>query len=225
MNDLTGLIPLATGIVISPLPIVAIVAILLSRRGRANGLAFALTSLLVSFGFTLVAAVTTAGAGAGKSDGDDVIVLVITAVLSVGFLVLAWFSWRTRPRGDEEPKTPAWLAAVDTLSPLKAAGLGALMGVTNSKNIPLELKAGSLIGAHDLPIVGVVGLSALFAIAAMSGILLLTVVAAFGSARITSALQSLKATMIRHNAVIMTVLFAILAATEISHLVRMLLPH
>lgn len=221
-GELGQLLPLAVGSIISPLPIVAIVAILLSPRGRGNGLGFALASTAVGFGFTVVAALTTAGAGAGHSDGDEVVVLILTVLLTIGFLVLAWLSWRGRPKTGAEAATPSWLAAVDSLTPLKAAGLGALMAATNSKNIPIELKAGSLIGAHDLAGPLVVLLSALFAVVAGAGVLLPTLLAASGSRAVTAGLVRLKAEMIRHNAVIMTVLFAILAAVEAGHLIHQL---
>ncbi|MFF3026413.1 GAP family protein [Microbacterium sp. NPDC057944] len=221
MNEIAELIPLAVGIVISPLPIVATVAILLSARGRVNGAAFAGAVVTTAFAITLVGAFTAAGAGGGHSDGDDVVVFIITAALAVGFAVLAVASWLTRPRRGQEPKMPSWLAAVDTLTPLKAAGLGALMGVTNAKNLPLEVKAGALIGAHDLPLLSVIGLSAVFAVGASLGILLLALLAAVGSAGVQAALQRLKSEMVAHNAAIMTVLFAVLAATEVAHLLRM----
>ncbi|MGK9148504.1 GAP family protein [Plantibacter flavus] len=221
-GDLGQLLPLAVGSIISPLPIVAIVAILLSPRGRANGVGFAATTTAVGFAVTVIAALTTTGAGAGHSDGDDTVVLVLTSVLLVGFLVLAWLSWRSRPRAGAEPVTPSWLAAVDSLTPAKAAGLGALMAATNTKNIPIELKAGSLIGAQDLPVLTVILLSLLFAVVAAFGVLLPTALAASGSPAVSAGLVRLKTEMIRHNAVIMTVLFAILAAVEGSHLIHQL---
>lgn len=223
MNDLTQLIPLAVGAVISPFPIVATVAILLSARGRTTGPAFAASAALTAFALTLVAALTSSRAGAHRSDGDDLVVMIITSVLVLGFAVLAVISWLTRPRDGRPAKTPGWLAAVDTITPLRAAGLGLVMGLTNAKNLPIELKAGALIGAHDLPLLGVIGLAALFALGATSGVLALTALAATGSERIARALARLKSEMIAHNAVIMTVLFAILAASEAGHLIRMLL--
>lgn len=223
MNDLTQLIPIAVGVMISPLPIVAAVALLLSARGRVNGLAFVGASVVVVFGWTLLGGLTASRAGAGHSDGDDVVVLVITAVLALGFLVLAVTSWLGRPRNGEPAKTPSWLAVADTLTPVRSAGLGALMGVTNAKNIPLALKAGALIGAHDLPVVAVVGVSAVFAVCASLVLIVLVLLAASRSQRIAAALQRLKAELIGHNAIIMSVLFLLLAASEIGHLLHALL--
>lgn len=222
MGDLGQLLPLGVGIIVSPLPIVAIVAILLSRGGGRSGLAYTAAVFLVGFAFTLIAALTTSRAGSGDSNGDHTVVLVLTAVLTVGFAVLAIVSWLGRPRGGAAAQMPGWLAAVDSITPMKAAGLGALMAVTNSKNIPLELKAGALIGAHDLPALAVIGLSCLFALFAALGILIPTLLAAGGSPRVRNLLQSLKSEMVQHNAAIMTVLFGLLAAVEASHLIHQL---
>ncbi|WP_223692324.1 GAP family protein [Leifsonia poae] len=222
MGALAQLVPLFVGIIVSPLPIVAIVAILLSKRGRMNGVAYSVAFTLIGFVFTVIAALSTSSAGAGHSSGDDAIVLILTAALGAGFTVLAVLSWLSRPRDGAEAKTPGWLAAVDTLSPAKAAGLGALMAVTNSKNIPLELKAGALIGAHDLAISTVILLALGFAVVAGLGVLLPTLLAATGSRVITAGLTRLKTEMIKHNAIIMTVLFAMLAAIEVSHLIQQL---
>lgn len=223
MHNLEQLIPIATGIMISPLPIAAIIAILLSPKARSNGFAYVGGSVIVSFLFTVLAALTTKGAGAGGSSGDDIVVIVLGIVLSVGFLAMAIASWVTRPKHGAEPKAPSWLAAIDGFSMGKAFGLGAIMAVTNAKNIPLELKAGALIGASDLGIPIAIGLSALFAVVASFGILLPTILASTGSRTITAGLARLKAELIAHNAIIMTVLFAILAAVQLSHVIPALL--
>ncbi len=219
ISGLGQLLPLAVAIIISPLPIVAIVAILLSRRGRANGFAYAASTTVVGFAFTLLAALTTSGASGSGSSNSTVIVTVLAGVLALGFAALAIVSWLGRPRDGAAPKMPGWLAAVDTMSPGKAAGLGAIMAVTNSKNIPLQLKAGALIGAHHLPVAMVIVVCLGFALVAAAGILLPTLLAASGSTLVRAGLERLKTEMVRHNAIIMTVLFAVLAAVEAGHVI------
>ena len=221
MDALQQLIPMAVGMLISPLPIVAIVAILLSTRGRSAAPAYVGAFLLVTFAFVAVGALSTAGA-ASSSSGSKTVVLVLTALLTLGFTALAVASWVTRPKDGAAPKAPGWLAAVDTIAPAKAAGLGLLMAATNSKNIPLELKGGALIGAAHLDVAVAVLLCVVFAVAGSPALILPTTVAATGSPAVATSPERLKTEMITHNAVIMTVLFAILAAVEASHLVHQL---
>jgi hypothetical protein len=223
VHTLEQLIPIAVGMLISPLPIVAIVAILLSTRGRTAAPAYVGTFVLVGLAFTVIGALTTAGAGSSASSpGSKIVVLVLTILLTVGFAVLAFVSWFTRPKRGAAPKTPGWLAAVDTITPARAAVLGLVMAVTNTKNIPLQLKAGSIIGdAHlDLVLAGLLCLG--FVIAGSLALILPTILAATRSTAIVHGLERLKAEMIAHNAMIMTALFAILAATEAAHLIHQL---
>ena len=222
MHALQSLIPMVVGIIISPLPIVAIIAILLSARGRRSAPAYVAVFTVVAFVFTGLGALSTAGASAASSGASKIVVLILTILLTLGFAVLAVESWLTRPKPGVAPKTPGWLAAVDTITPLRAAGLGLLMAVTNSKNIPLELKGGSIIGAAHLSPLTVVLLCLAFAVGGSLALILPTVLAATGSPVIVRALERLKGDMIAHNAVIMTVLFAILAANEAAHLVHQL---
>jgi hypothetical protein len=53
--------------------------------------------------------------------------------------------WRGRPRGDAEPQLPGWMKTIDTFSPLKAAGLAALLAGPNPKNLLLTIAAGAAI--------------------------------------------------------------------------------
>lgn len=51
---------------------------------------------------------------------------------------------------------------------------------------------------------------------------MLSALAAVPPAKVTDALSATKSTLIRHNAAIMTVLFLMLAALELSHVVEAL---
>ena len=158
-----------------------------------------------------------------KSSGSaHTVQTVFAVVFTVGFLALAYSSWRGRPKDDAEPAMPSWLAQIDSMQPAKAAVLGLLLTVPNAKNLPLELKAGSIIGGGHLGWVLVVAYSVLFAVAASIALIVLSALAAVPSAKVTDALSATKSTLIRHNAAIMTVLFLMLAALELSHVVEAL---
>lgn len=221
MGHLEELLPLATAEIISPMAIAAIIAILLSPRAKKNGFAFSGASFLTTAVVVLLAAFTTKGAGAASSSGDDMVVFVLAVILGIAFTVLALVSWHGRPRAGMSAKEPAWLSAVDGLQAGKAFGLGLLMAATNSKNLPVDLKAGALIGASDLALPLAICLGLLFALVASLGVLVPTVLAATGSPAIDRFLKETKAELIAHNAIIMAVLFAMLAATEFAHVVSM----
>ncbi|MBP1052720.1 hypothetical protein J6397_21435 [Rhodococcus qingshengii] len=72
------------------------------------------------------------------------------------------------------------------------------------------------------PIPLVIAYSVLFAVGASIALIVLSALAAVPSAKVTDALSATKSTLIRHNAAIMTVLFLMLAALELSHVVEAL---
>lgn len=223
MESITAqLIPLATGIVISPIPLVAVIAILLSVRSKANAFAYTASITVAAAVITAVTAYTTTGVAAKASGGAHTVQTVFAVVFTIGFLALAYSSWRARPKGDAEPAMPSWLAQIDSMQPLKAAVLGLLLTVPNAKNLPLELKAGSIIGGDHLSWIGILAYSVLFAVAASIALIILSTLAAVPSERVTDALRSTKTALIRHNSAIMTVLFLMLAALELSHVVEAL---
>jgi len=222
VNDLHTLLPLAVGMLLSPLPIVAIVAIVLAPRGRTSAPVFTGTFTLVAFA---VVGLGAAGAArAAESTGPDArtVSLILAMVLGVGFTVFAIASWLSRPKDGKPATAPKWLAAIDGVTPLSAAGLGLGMAVMNTKNIPLELKAGAVIGEAHLPSLAAVGLCVAVAVAGSVLLIAPALVELSGGTRVRSALQTLKSQLITHNAAMMTVLFAILAANELAQVIHRL---
>ncbi|MGG7465723.1 GAP family protein [Plantibacter sp. YIM 135347] len=211
------LLPLATGILISPIPIAAMIAILLSPRARANALAFTATAFAVTAVITGLTALGSGGAEQAAGGSASGIGLVISLVVTVLFLVLAVLSWRGRPKRGEEPVAPSWLQRIDTLNPGTTAVLCILLTVPNAKNLPLALKAGSIIGSGHHGVLASVLLVVAFGIASTLALIALSTLAASTSAHVRAALDRAKAEMIAHNAVILTVLFLVLAAVQASH--------
>lgn len=222
MNDLHTLVPLAMGMVISPLPIVAVVAILLAPRGRSWALVYIATFTLVSV--VVIAIGALGAAGASKASGDDsrIVSVVLGVLLTLGFAIFAAISWHGRPRHGEPAVAPSWLAAIDGVTPAAAAGPGFVMAAANSKNIPLALKAGSIIGEARLAPLAAAALCLAVAIAGSLLLIIPALITLTGSARVHSALESLKTQLVEHNAAMMTVLFAILAANEAAQLIHRL---
>ena len=97
-STITELLPLAVVIAISPVPILAVIMMLLTDRERANPLAF-----LAGWICILTVLVT----GAILSGADSVsttpskTVAVVFLVVAVGLIALAIHEWRRRPRKGE----------------------------------------------------------------------------------------------------------------------------
>ena len=90
--------PLAVGIALSPIPIIAVVLMLTSRRAKVNGPAFVLGWLI---GLGIVGAIVLALAGpAGASKSGSPATWVSWVKIALGVLLL-------RPAGAGWPGTPA----------------------------------------------------------------------------------------------------------------------
>jgi threonine/homoserine/homoserine lactone efflux protein len=133
------MLPAAVGVAISPIPIIAVVLMLVSPRGQVNGPAYLLGQVV---GVAGAGAIVLLIAGAvGGSDGTQPAGWVswLTLVLGVLLLFLALKQWRARPREDEAPETPKWMDAIDDFTPAKALGAGIVLSALNPKNLILTI--------------------------------------------------------------------------------------
>src|SRR5512136_685006 len=151
MNNILGeLLPLAIGIALSPLPVVAQILMLFGKRARSNGPAFMFGWVLplAIWGSTLLVVADTGEIGGGGT--PSVISYVIKLLLGLLFLFLAYSSWKSRPKPGEEPKMPAWMDTLDAFSAGKSFGLAALLSSTNPKNVGLLASACMIIAQGGL---------------------------------------------------------------------------
>jgi hypothetical protein len=214
-STLGDLMPLAFAALISPMPIVAAIALLLGPKGRGNGVAFAAAYLIGTFGVTIAFSFGTNGATSTSSEAGRILHIVLGFALAALFFWLAWRSWQHRPRKGVPAPTPTWLAAVDSFGVLKSAGLGLLLGVVNVKNLPIMIAAGASIGTATLGWPLMILAAAIFAALGGLGILVPVVVGGSGSSRVRAFLDATKSALIAHNSIIMIVLFVILAAVQL----------
>ncbi|MFD4991092.1 GAP family protein [Cellulosimicrobium cellulans] len=205
-------LPVAVGVLISPLPIVAVVLMLVSGRAKANAFSFLVGWFLAVGAVTLLVA-TLAGAATPDDDGLPLWAAILKIVLGVLLLLLAVKQWHGRPRAGVEPPAPKWMAAIDAFTPVKAAGLAVLLGAVNPKNLLLVVSGGAAIAsaAPDDTNAQVVA-SVVFALVASLGVAAPVFIYLFMGSRAAAMLDELKAWMIHNNAVIMAVLLLVLGA-------------
>jgi threonine/homoserine/homoserine lactone efflux protein len=205
---IASLLPAAVAVALSPIPIVAIVVVLGTRRGRVNGVVFALGWII---GLTAVSALVVGLlGGADRADsGPATAASLVQAVLGLLLLVLAARKWRSRPRGDAEPEMPAWMDTVEHLQPLRALALGLGLSGLNPKNLALTAAAAASIAQAGLD-----GTDTVLAVAVFVAVGSITVAGAVAATLVApratqGPLASIKSFMSRHNAVIMMVILLI----------------
>ena len=212
MQQVIGeLLPLALGIAISPIPIIAIILMLITPKARSNGLAFLLgwmAGILIVGGIALVVA-DVAGLSTG-SEAASQSQAAIKLVLGLLLLVVAARQWRSRPKPGEEASLPKWMQTLDTFTPVKSFGLGALLSGPNLKNLALNLAAMSIVATAGLSTANqVVALLVVVVIGSLTIIAPLVVYFA-GGEKSTEILGGWKSWLSENNAATMAVLLLVL---------------
>jgi threonine/homoserine/homoserine lactone efflux protein len=209
---LGNVLPLAVAIAIFPVPIIAVVLIIGSERGRAKGLAFVLAWCA---GLGAVGAIVLLLGGVfDGSDAGEPATWVNVLLLALGLLLLAASvrQGRGRPGTGEETATPAWMRTIGEFTMAKAAGAGFALTALNPKNVLLAAAAAAEIAEVGLPASQQVGVLVVFVLIASVGVVTpLVLFVALGD-RSRELLDALEGWMARHNAVIMAVLFLLIGA-------------
>lgn len=198
------------GVAISPVPIIAVVLMLVTPRARVNGPAFVLGWL---FGLAAVGAVVLLVAPDANDDGAPA-TWVNVLKLAVGLLLvrMAARHWRGRPDDGESPPTPAWMGAIDGFTAPKAAGAGVALSAVNPKNLLLAVAAAATIAQTAIPGEQQALSYAIFALVGTIGVATPVVIYFALGARAAATLDGLRAWMARNNAVIMAVLLLVIGA-------------
>ena len=204
------MLPLAIGIAISPLAIVAVILILTTPRARTNGPMFLggwLLALAVVGGVALVA---TDAAESADTSGPRTIVALVKIALGVVLLFLAWRGFRSRPQPGEDAPLPKWMAALDRFTPGRSLAVGALFGGVKPKNLILAAAAAAGIAESGLGgAQQVVVLLLLILVASIGIIAPVAVYFLMGEEKAARVLDGWKTWLQANNSTVMIVLFVV----------------
>jgi hypothetical protein len=203
-------LPSAVGVAISPLPIIAVVLMLVTPRGKVNASAFVVGWWV---GLGVVGAIVLSIAGgvdATDSSGPATWVDVLFLVLGLLLILLAAKQWKGRPHGGEEPMPPQWMGALDRFTPAKAGGAGVVFSALNPKNLLLTIAGCAAIAQTGISTGQQVGAYVVFVAIASIGVAAPVVIAFATGDRSRDILDGLKTWLAEHNAVIMAVLLLII---------------
>ena len=206
------ILPLAVGVAISPVPIIAVILMLFSARAKGNGLAF-----LGGWVLALVVAgsLVLALANAGKistGGAPSTVAYVIKLLLGLSLLFLAYRQWQSRPKAGETPVMPKWMATIDAFTPGQAFGLSALLAGVNPKNLGLTLAAALSIAQANLSGAQPWLALTVFVIIASISVAAPVLYYLFAGPAAEKTLTGWKVWLTANNATVMFVLFLILGA-------------
>ena len=196
----------------SPVPIIAVILMLFGPKARSVGPAFALGWVLALLVVGAIVLVVADGSDVSTDESASDAASWLKLLLGLLFLGLALRQWRSRPKDGESAEMPKWMDSIDTFTPVRAFGLGALLAGVNPKNLALTVAAATTIAQAGLN-GGEPWLVLLVFLALASVSVVVPVVyylAAGASAERT--LNSMKGWLAANNATVMFVLFLIFGA-------------
>jgi Sap, sulfolipid-1-addressing protein len=192
------LLPFAVVVALSPVPVIAVVLLLLADRAAETGVGFLLGWVVGIAGGTAVSLFVVSGTEPGARTRS----VVSWGALVVGLLLLplALRQWRSRPAPGEQPALPAWVGAIDRFTPSRAGGLGLVLSAVSPKNLPVCVAAGAAIAGGDLSRVQDAWAVAVFTAVAASTVAVPVLAYAVLGSRMAGPLESLRRWLTVHSA-------------------------
>ena len=208
--SIANVLPLAVGVLVSPLPIIAVILMLLSPRARSNGPAF-LVGWIV--GLSVVSAVVYAisdGANVSSNGSASDSTSVLKMVLGASLVLMGYRHWKNRPRDGASASPPKWLAAIDRVTPVRAFALAVGLSAVNPKNLILTIGAATTVAQAGLSTGDAVVVLAVFVAVASLSILAPVVIDFAARDRAQRMLDTWKVWLEENNATVMAVLLFVI---------------
>jgi hypothetical protein len=214
VNEVLGeVLPLAVGVAVSPVPIIAAILMLLSPAATRVAPAF-LVGWLVGIGVAITVFSLLGGLlPSGSEDGARPAVVITQMVLGTLLLMLAVRQWLERPEPGAEPSLPGWMKGISAMTPAKALGLGAALAAANPKNALLGLGAGVAVARADLGTADAAVVIVVWTLLAGATVAIPVVTALVVPDRVAGPLDRLREWLVANNATVMCVLLVVLGVS------------
>jgi hypothetical protein len=209
---LGDLLPLAVGIAISPIPIIACILMLFSAKARVNGPAFLIGWVIGVAAATTVVMLLSDATGASEAETGPSLGDALILALGVGAIALGIRQWQTRPHAGEEAHMPAWMQAIDAFTPVRAFGFGVLLSALNPKNLGLAAAAALVIDQAVAAGANAAAMIVVFTIIASISIAMPVLYMLVGGEGAKRTLEGWRTWLAANNAAVMAVLFIVIGA-------------
>ncbi len=209
-NAISNILPMALGVAISPVPIIAVILMLFTQRARSNGSAFLVGWVLALVVVGSIVLVLATLGQVSASGTPSTLAYVLKLLLGLLFFLMAIRQWRGRPKEGDEPHMPKWMAAIDTFTTGKAFGFAALLAGANPKNLVLTLTAALSIAQANLSGAQPWIVLAVFVIIASVTVAVPVLYYLFAGQSAEKTLTSWKAWLVANNATVMFILLLVL---------------
>jgi len=212
MSEWGQLLPLALTIALSPLPLAALLLMLLAPGGFRAAAGFSIGWFLgVLLSATLLALLSSL-LPHDRGAGSSLLQVVVPLLLGSALIVLGIVQWHDRPSRGADVPLPRWLSALDRLTPGRATIIGVGYAAFRPKNLVMAAAAGVVIlGAHADP-TGIVISVAVFTALASITMLGPVFAYAFGGQAVRGRLERLREWLVRNMPLITVVTVLLLGA-------------
>ncbi|MCF8571046.1 GAP family protein [Gordonia sp. HY002] len=201
------LLPLAVGVAVSPVPVIAAILMLMGVHARTTSLGFVAGWVLgVAVATTVFVFLGQAMDGAAGGRGW------IKLVLGVALFAFGVHQWKSRSGDAPAPK---WMGAIDQMAPPAGTGIGFVLAAVNPKNLMLCVAAGMTIGSAGLDGSGTTVAVIVFTVLASSTVAVPVIAYQIAADRLRTPLDSLKGWLQKNNQTVMAVLILVIGAVLI----------
>jgi threonine/homoserine/homoserine lactone efflux protein len=213
MGDAIGqVLSFAVGVAISPVPIIGVVLMLGTPRGRVNGPAFILGWIVGLSVVGTIVLLVSSGADASERGKPADWVNVVKIVLGVLLLLVAVKQWRSRPPAGGRSELPRWMKSIDRFTPVRSMVFGIVLSAVNPKNLILAVGAAAAIAQTGISAgKQAIALTVFVLVGTLGPGIPVALYFALGE-RSKKILADLKDWLALHNVAIMAVLCAVIGA-------------
>ncbi len=209
MHGVLGtLLPLAIAVTISPIPIIAEILLLFTKRPVPAASAY-LVGFVIGVALVLGILVIVANAidlsKSGPSKGAGTLQLGLGVLL----LVAAVRRFRRRPKDGEVAPSPKWMDGLASFTPGKSLGIGAAVGAANPKNIAVAVAGAAAISSAGLSAGQSIVSIVVYVVIAAAGVAAPLVVMVSLGDRAQGVLKNWRAWLALNNATVMAVLLLV----------------
>ena len=213
LNQAIGeMLAMAVAVALSPIPIIAVVLLLVGPGGRLKGVAYVVgsaTSTAILGGVLIAVGV---GSGTSSDGGPSTGASVLKLALGILLIGLAAKQWRGRPLAGEEAVMPSWMGALDEFTTVKALGAGVVLNALNPKNLLFIVGGAAAVAGAGASGSQEAVAWAVFCVIASIGVATPVVIVFATGDRSAELLGRLKTWMSQNSSVIMAVILLLIGA-------------
>lgn len=209
-------LPLAAGIMISPMPIIAMIVLCATGRAFGGGTAFLMGWFLSILGFMGFAVFFLHDFRQKNPENVSLIAIMLQIAIALFFFWVAWNNWINRPKMKIQIPPPHWIETFSKYSQPRLFWMGAAMDFANVKNLPIMVTAALAISKSAQSVNNGMLHALLFALVASLSIFMPWLAGVFGGERSKPVVEKARDWLYKYNNIIMAVLFFYMGITLLS---------